>query len=188
MELQDAMRNREPVKRYHHKAPDWRRIIRAIDATRFGPNAGNIFVMKFIIIDDPEKISKISDATTQSFVGTAKYLVVATSDDSKLVRNYGDIGVRYSSQQAGAAIQNFLLSLEEQGLVTAWVRYFHDDKIKRILGIPEKIIVEGVFPIGEPTKIKTRKERPMALENYLYFDKWGNKKMEPQTRVSVDSV
>lgn len=188
MELFEAMKKRKAVKRYSSKSPDWRKIIRAIDAARYGPNAGGLFVMKFLLISDPDKIAKISEETTQSFVGTAKYLVIPVSDDSKLVRNYGEVGVRYSSQQAGAAIQNFLLALEEQKLVSAWVRYFHDEKIKEILKIPEKMVIEGVIPVGIETSIKTPAEFRMALENYIYFDKWGNKKMEPPTRVSLDNA
>lgn len=188
MQLQDAIKKRKSVRRYSHKSPDWRKIIRAIDLTRFSPSAGNQFSLKFIMVSDKYKIKKISEATQQEFVGTASYVVVAVSDDSKLVKLYGERGIRYSSLQAGASIQNFLLALTEQSLVTTWVGHFYEEQIKEVLDIPENLFVEGVFPIGIETKIKTKERLKPDLENIIYFDKWGNKKMEPQTRVSLEGL
>jgi len=187
MDLKTAIKKRKSVRRFMGKKPDWRKIIRAIDASRYAPTAGNNFVMKFILVSDEDKIAEIAAATQQGYVGTAKYVVVAVSDDSKLVRLYGDKGTRYSSQQAGAAIQNFLLASTELGLSTTWVGFFYEDQIKSALGIPEDLIVEAVFPVGKETAIKERAKSEPELENLLYFDKWKNKKMEPISRVTLEA-
>lgn len=188
MQLTDAIKKRKSVRKYSHKSPNWRKIIRAIDLTRFSPSAGNQFSLKFILVSDKYKIGKLSEATQQEFVGTAQYVVVAVSDDSKLIKLYGERGIRYSSLQAGASIQNFLLALTEQGLVTTWVGHFYDEQVKEVLDIPESFSVEGVFPVGIETKIKTKERLKPDLENIIYFDKWGNKKMELQTRVSLEGI
>jgi len=186
MQLNDAIKKRRSVTRYLKKKPDWRKVVRSIDATRYAPNADNLFAMKFILISNEETINKFFDATQQDFVSKAKYLVVAVSDDTKLVAHYKERGARYSALQAGAAIQNFLLELTEQGLVTKWVKYFYDEKVKEILGIPEHLIVEGLFPIGLETKIKTGAEVLTALENIVFFEKWGEKNMDPNPRVTLE--
>jgi nitroreductase len=171
------------------KKPDWRKIIRAIDAARFAPSAGGQFALKFILVSDEKKITELAEAAQQKYVGTAKYVVVAVSDDSKLVRSYGDRGVRYSSSQAGAAIQNFLLALTEMGLVTSWVGHFYEDQIKSALSIPEDLKVEAIFPIGKETKVKGNEPRAKPdLENVLYFDKWKNKTMTPKSKVGIGAV
>jgi nitroreductase len=185
MQLKEALKKRKSVKRYMAKKPDWRKIIRAIDAARYSPNAEGNFAMKFILIQDGKTIEKITAATAQEFVGKSKAIVVAISDDSKLERLYKERGKRYSSLQAGAAIQNFLLELTEQKLVTHWVRYFIDDDIKTALDISEDMSIEGVFPIGIETKIKSPAEFKPELDNIIYFEKWGAKEMAPQTRVKL---
>jgi len=184
MQLRDAIENRKSVKRFHHAKPDWRKIIRAIDAARFAPAAGNQFVMRFILVSDEKKISKIAAATQQDFVGKVHYIVVAVADDSSLVRDFGERAVRYCAQQSGAAIENFLLALVAQGLCTTWVGHFVDDQIQRALDIPDNIKVEAVFPIGIEAKVGSKRARKMALENIIYFDKFGNKKMKPSIKVS----
>ncbi|MFA5060766.1 MAG: nitroreductase family protein [Candidatus Pacearchaeota archaeon] len=188
MQLADAIKKRKSVRRFSHKSPNWRKIIRAIDLTRFSPSAGNQFSLKFILVSDKYKIGKLSEASQQEFVGNAQYIVVAVSDDSKLIKLYGERGIRYSSLQAGASIQNFLLALTEQGLVTTWVGHFYDEQVKEVLNIPENLSVEGIFPVGIETKIKTKERLKLDLENIVYFDKWGNKKMEPLTRVSLEGL
>jgi len=189
MQLKDAIKGLRSVTRYHHKKkPDWRKVVRAIDAARHAPSAERQFVMRFIMVSDGAKIAKLSNACQQSFVGDSKMVVVAASDASKLVRSYKERGERYSSLQAGAAIQNFLLELTEQKLVTKWVKYFVDEQVKNVLNIPEKMEIEGIFPIGIETKVKTREEYETKLDKILYFDKWGNKEMRPQTRVKAENV
>ncbi len=188
MKLRDAIESRASVRKFHHKKPDWRKVIRAIDAARFAPSAGNQFVMRFIMVSDEKKIKEIAEATQQPFVGTAQFIVVAVSDDSKLVRSYGDAGVRYAAQQAGAAIQNFLLALVDEKLVTTWIGHFYEEQVQRTLDIPENLKIEAVFPIGRETKIATHEKMKMKLEQVLYFDKWGNKLMTPRKKISREVI
>ena len=104
-----------------------------------------------------------------------------------MVQSYDERGVRYAAQQAGAAIENFLLALTEEKLVTTWVGHFVDEQIRRTLDIPEGLNIEAVFPIGKDTKIKSDVSRKPKLENVLYFDKWGEKKMVPHIKVSREA-
>jgi nitroreductase len=188
MELMDAIKSRKSVRKYDLSKPDWRKIVKAIDAVRFAPSAGNHYVTDFILVSDAKKIAKLAEASQQEFVGTAQYIVVAVSDDSKLVEYYGERGERYTAQQAGAAIQNFLLALTEQGLVTTWVGHFYDEQVKDILGISEKLRVEAIMPVGKETKIETKEQKKLKLDHILFFDKWGNKKMKGQTKMSRAAI
>ncbi len=188
MKLDDAIKQRRSVRRFDLKKPDWQKIIRAIDSARFAPCAGNQFVTKFILVSDEKKIKELATASQQNFVGTAKYIVVAISDDSNLIRDYDKRGTRYCAQQAGAAIENFLLALMDQKLVTTWVGHFYEEQVRRTLGIPEGLHIEALFPIGIETKIKTREKRKINLDHILYFDKWKNNKMAPMIKVSKEAI
>ena len=188
MQLENAIKKRKSVRRYALKKPDWRKIIQAIDFARYAPSAGNRISWRFILVSDEGKIQELADASQQKFVGDAKYVVAVVSEDSRFTRSYGERGSRYASQQAGAAIQNFLLALEERGLVTCWVGSFADEQVKRVLGVSDSLVVEALFPIGFETKIKTAKKFKQNLDNLIYFEKWGNKKMIPEGRVRQEGV
>ena len=155
MQLDEAVKTRKSVRRFSDKKPDWRKIIKAIDLARFAPMAGNLFSLKFILVQDKDKIEKLKEACQQDFVST-HYVVVVVSDDEKVKRSYGDLGEKFAREQAGAAIENFLLGLNEQGLATCWVGYFVESQVKKILSIPDNFTVEALFPIGYESKIKKR--------------------------------
>ena|SRR3989344_3334566 len=188
MQLEDAIKKRKSVRRYSDKKPDWRKIIRAIDAARYAPTAGGIDSVRFIIVQDKEKIKELAEASQQDFIAQAQYVVVVISLDVKVKRFYEEFGEKFARQQAGAAIENFLLKLTADGLATCWIGYFAEDQVKRILSIPDKAVVEALFPIGFETKVKTSSPAKPLLENILWFDKFKNKYMEPKTRVGLEQI
>jgi nitroreductase len=184
MELNKSIKQRKSVRKFKSKKPDWREIIECIDVMRYAPMAGGIFTLKFILTDDKEKIKKIAEACQQDFVKEAKYVLAVCTDKKKTINAYEERGERYCRQQAGAAIQNFLLKIEEKGLSTCWVGHFVDGQIKRVLNIPEEIDVEAVFPIGYEYK-KREPKRKIDLDNVLYFEKYKNKKMKNPKKLDV---
>ncbi len=181
MQLQEAIERRKSVRKYSRKKPDWRDVVECIDSARFAPMAGNLFSLKFILVDEEKSIQEISEACQQPFIANAHFVVVVCSDGGKTKISFGERSDIYLQQQAGAGIQNFLLSLTEKGLDTCWVGHFFEDKIKSILRIPENIQVEALFPIGLPTKVKgaSHPKKPKTeLEYILRFNYYKTKKME----------
>jgi len=179
MELGKAIKGRSSVRKFKSKKPDWRKIIEAIDSARYAPMAGGNYSLKFILVDDAEKIKDIAGACQQDFVGRAHYVVVACSVPGRTTNAYGKQGEVFVRQQAGAAIQNFLLKIEESGLSTCWVGYFVEEQIKRVLQIPEEVQVEALFPIGFEYEKKRARKAKIDLDNILYFNSYGKKKMNP---------
>jgi nitroreductase len=188
MQVKDAIKKRKSVSRFMDKKPNWRKVVKAIDAMRYAPMAGNQFSLKIILVQDEKKIREFGKCCQQSFVGRSKCVVVVVSDDAKVKRSYEDRGEKFARQQAGAAIQNFLLALEDQGLATTWVGAFVDSQVKRALDIPADWTVEAILPVGVGTKIETKKKTKKDLEDVIYFDKFKNKFMKPKQVSSLASV
>jgi len=182
MDLDRAIKQRKSVKKFNSKTPDWRDILECIDVARYAPMAGGMFTPRFILVNEKEKIQKIAEAAQQPFISQTQCVVVVCSDPGKISNAYPEFSEKFSRQQAGAAIENFLLKIEEKGLSTCWVGHFVEYLIKDELKIPEDVQVEAVFPIGyefskSSPKIKT------DLDNVLYFNKYKQKKMSGPYRV-----
>ena len=177
MELNKVIQSRHSVRKFSDKKPNWRDIIECIDTARYAPMAGNNFSLKFILVDDKETIAKLDEAASQHFLKQAQYVVVFCSIPTQTTRYYGDRGWDYLRQQAGAAMENFLLSIESKGLATCWVGHFLNKKVKEALKIPETVEVEAMFPIGYEHKIAAKPRQKINLDNVLYFNKYKNKKM-----------
>lgn len=183
MELDKAIRSRKSVRKFSNKKPDWRDIIEAIDTAKYAPMAGNNFTLKFILIDEKEKIEQLAKIAQQPWIKQASYIVAVCSNPSRLKISY-DKSQEYLKQQAGAAIQNFLLKIESLGLATCWIGYFNENQVKEILNIPEEIQVEAFFPIGFETKTKYSRKTKPDLDNFLYFNEYKNKKMRSPRKIN----
>lgn len=177
MELDKAIKNRISVRRFKEKKPDWRDILDCIDSIRYAPMAGDNFTLKLVLVDDKEKIEKLATAAQQDFISETKYVLVVCSDPTRTVNAYKERGEIYCRQQAGAAIQTFLLKIEEAGLATCWIGHFTDEQVKRVLKIPEKINVEAMFPIGYEFRRPVTRKIKADLDTALYFNEYKNKKM-----------
>ncbi|MFH1327142.1 MAG: nitroreductase family protein [archaeon] len=185
MNFDKLIRARRSIRKYKDKTPDWRDIIECIDATRFVPMAGNIYSLKYILTSDPEKIHKLADCTQQPFITQAPYVLVIYSDPKRTIHRYGEIGQRYLRQQAGAAIQNFLLKITDKGLGTCWIGVFVESMVKKCFKIPEEMQIEAIFPIGYEFKKPTSKRPKIGLDQILYFEKHKNQHMEPIKKINT---
>lgn len=185
MDLDKAIKSRRSVRKYKSREPDWRDIIECIDAARYAPMAGNIYTLKFILVHDEEKIQKIAQACQQPFVNQAQYLVVVCSNPKRTLNAYGKMGETFVHQQAGAAIQNFLLKIVEKGLSTCWIGYFVEKQIKNILKIKEEMQIEALFPIGYELAKPLTKKAKIELDNILFFDEQDNKRMKPIRKIDT---
>lgn len=185
MDIDKAIESRISVKHFSSKKPDWRDIIEAIDAARYAPMAGNNHTVRFILVDKPESIEEITKACQQDFIGKAQYIVVVASLTSRLTNAYGKQGEVYSRQQAGAAIENFLLKLHSLELSTCWIGYFAENQIKRTLKVPDDVNIEAVFPIGYDFEKRRTKRLKTELDRILHFNKYGQKKMKPNKKMNV---
>ena len=177
MEFGRAVEKRQSIRNFSSKKADWREVIKAIDSALQAPSAGNMQTLRFILVSDRDKIKKLADASQQDFVAKAQFAVVVCSDKEQLARLYDERAEMYSRQQAGAAIEHFLLKIVDLGMDSCWVGAFSDRVVKEILQIPDDIDVEAILPVGYELG-KTRKKRKATLDSLLYFDKYKNRYMK----------
>jgi nitroreductase len=178
MDLDKAIKERHTTRNFKkNKVPNYKDIIEAIEAARQCPLAGNHPAIKVILVSDKEKIKQLAEASQQDFIADVSYAAVFCSDKKFLTKNYYERAHMYSRQQAGAAIQNFLLKLTDLKLQSCWVGAFSDETVKRILAIPDQVDIEAIIPIGYELG-KARKIEKPELDSMLFFDTYNNKLMK----------
>lgn len=176
MQLQKAIKKRRSIRSFKNKKPDWRDIIDCIDSTRFSPYAGGYYTLKFLIIDEKKDIQTIAELADQDFIKEAPYIVIFVSDSSVIEKTFPESYKTYLKQQAGAAIQNFLLTATEKGLASCWIGHFNKDKITKEFKI--KGDIEAILPIGYTKEQPKTREIEPSLYNRTFFHEFGNKRIE----------
>ena len=177
MEFDSVIRKRKSVRSFLSKRPSWKAILEAVESANQCSFAGNNNNLKFLVIEEKEKINKISKIAEQAWISESSILVLVCSDETNLENIYGERGRVYSRQQAGAAIQTFLLKIVDLGLSACWVGAYSDEILKEVLEIPQHIQIEAIIPVGyENKKAIAGKTRKKELENAVYWEKWENDK------------
>ncbi len=88
-------------------------------------------------------------ALDQSWISDAAAVVVFAAKYERTTRKYGKRGVRYVHMEVGHAGQNLFLQAEALDLATVVVGAFHDDKVDKLLGLPDDIQVLSLMPVGK---------------------------------------
>jgi len=177
MELDKIIEKRKSARSFKSKKVPLNKVVLALDAGLQAPFAGNIGHLYFLVTEDSEKINKIASYCQQTWMTESNIVVLVCSNDIQLETAYGERGRIYSRQQAGAAIENILLKLTEQGLSSCWVGSYSDELVKQTMQIPEHIQIEAILPIGYENKVpgSDKKKKP-ELYNCLFWEIWDSMK------------
>ena len=149
MELKEVILKRKSVREFSNKKVNYKDLLECLHSMNFTSLAGGIASIKFLIIDDREKIKRFSKlCVNQEFISKSRCVIVIYSDIAGMLGKYGMRGERYIRQQGGASIHNLLLCLTEKGIGACWVGAFRDDQIREYLNIPKYTYIEAVIPVG----------------------------------------
>lgn len=181
MELKEAIEKRHCTRRFSQKDRKVRLkdAFDVMEAALHAPAAGNIPTVKLVLVEDSKLIAQIADAAPgNDFINEADKLIIVLSDPKQVKSMYGERGEKYMHQQAGAAIENMLLAVEDLNLASCWVGAFDDDAIKRVLKVPDDFSVEAILPLGHAipkAKAEEHKRRKPTFKEAVHYNKYGKK-------------
>jgi len=70
------------------------------------------------------------------------------------------------------AIDHITLCASAEGLGTCWIGAFYEDQVKEILGIPPRIRVVILLPIGYPQDPTPVVKSRLPLEKIAKYERW----------------
>lgn len=178
MDFDKVIEERHSVRKFKPKSVPFGDILEAIDSAVKGPFAGNQNNLKFVIVEDKKTISLLAKHASQECICEAGAVVLVCSDDTQLEQQYGERGKDYTRQQAGAAINTFILKLTDLGINSCWIGSFDYEIIKEMLKIPQSIHIEAMITVGYE-KGKCKKPRKQEVETVLRWENWDSRNRPP---------
>jgi nitroreductase len=82
-------------------------------------------------------------------------------------------GQNYYLVDIGLAAQNLMLAANGQGLGTVFVGVYDEEKLKRLLNIPDAIRIVGLFPLGYPAGDPKEGPARKPLKDICFHEQWG---------------
>ena len=177
MELKEAIGKRHSTRNFkkHLGAVRLKDVFEVLESALHAPMAGNVCTLRVVLVEDKmtkERIAKNSPGN--EFLGEADKILAVFSDPKQAKNMYGEKGEIYAHQQAGAAIQNMLLTATSLNIGSCWVGSFDEGAVKRLLKIPGEFKMEALIPLGKEFKKAERRRKP-SFKEVVFYNKFGKK-------------
>src|SRR5215217_4915342 len=174
MDFEDVVRSRKMVRRYKQNGSMSDKIItKLIRNAHRAPSAGHTQVQEFIIVKDSLIKKKLRIAAVdQEYVEYAPVLIIVCSNTSRSVGRYGIRGRDFYSIIDGAfASMLILLTAVNEEIGAGFVGAFEDDKIAKILELPEYVKPIGIIALGYPDE-SPAKLKWIQNEQIVHYERW----------------
>ncbi len=168
MECIEALLTRRSIREYLDKPVPRKALLKAIDIARYAPSAKNTQPWRFIIVDDPKilvKLSKIHGGAKP--LEKARTAIVVASNREESPTSYlvdGSLATMY-----------LWLALHCLGYGAVWIQTLRNTReIQEILELPVNLVPVAILTIGYPNEKPEPKPRK-KLEDITYINKYGVK-------------
>jgi nitroreductase len=170
MNVLDAIKTRKSVRAYQDRSVEEEKLNQILDAARLAPSASNRQEWRFVIVREEETKKKLAFiAGDQQFIAEAGVVIVACAETDEHMMNCGQLCYPID---VSIALDHITLVAVELGLGTCWIGNFDERKVKALLGIPEKIRVVELMPLGYPVDPSRVEKRRLPLSSFVKFDRW----------------
>jgi len=139
----DLARRRRSVRRYRSDPVPEDMLEQVLEAGRWAPSAVNSQPWEFIIVRDPEVKQALYDLAQVAGLHWKQLLsapVVIVITARKLTP--------YSRDDCIFAAQNMMLCATDLGLGTCYIGGFAEQRIRKLLSIPESHVLPGMMTLG----------------------------------------
>jgi nitroreductase len=177
--LDSILRSRRTVRCWTDQAVSRDTIEDIVQSALWAPSTGNFQPVRFIVVDDEEVKSRI---TTGGFAGRRVPVIIAVAVDERV---YPSASIGNKSQDAAAAIQNFLLKAHALGLGAAWIsgKSVNDARVREALCLPAYVESVAFIYLGWPANTPITPPRVNARE-VIYYNKYEEEPPCSATTVS----
>lgn len=164
----DTILARRSIRDFVDKPVEREKIEQMLKAAMAAPSACNLQPWAFIVVDEPEMLSRVKSATKQGKYNAPLAIVVCGIN--KHIPWGGDGWM----QDCGAAVQNMLLAGTELGLSSVWIGGFNATALSIVLDIPDDVHPMCVIEFGYPTY--EREPLTWYTKEAVHWQKYDSKK------------
>lgn len=167
----ELVKNRQSTRAFDtERVVDREVISRILEAARLSPSACNAQPWHFIVVDEPELKNNIAEATASRilnmnhFTKQAPVHIIVVEEKVNLSSSFGGLvkNKQFAFLDIGIAAAHICLAAQAEGLGSCILGWFAEDKVKKLLNIPDNRRVVLDIVIGYPTQdLREKKRKPI---------------------------
>ncbi len=170
MDFLELAKNRYSCRSFLNKKVEKEKIEKILEAGRIAPTAVNYQPQRILVLQDEEKLSKLSECTRYGW--NAPVIMIICYDKNISWKRKFD-GKDEGIVDAAIVATQMMLEIEDLGLGTTWIGYFDSQKVKEIYELPENYEVVAILPIGyksDDSKPSEMHYKRNSLEEMTFWD------------------
>jgi nitroreductase len=162
MKFSQLVKMRHSVRKYKNTPVEKEKLMQIMEAARLAPSAVNFQPWHFIVVTQPETLSKLHDTYPRDWFKTAPAVILACADHSESWKRNHD-GKDSADMDVAIAVDHLTLQAAEMGMGTCWVCNFNTQKCAEMLQLPGYIEPVAMIPVGYPEEelIPEKKRKPL---------------------------
>ena len=169
MDVFEAILSRRSIRKYLDKPIEKEKLDRVLEAGRQAPSAANTQPWKIVLVTDETTRRELAKAAShQNFVGEAPAVIVGCAVKTDKVMSCGQTAYPID---VAICMTTMSLAAAGEGLGTCWIGAFDEEKVKKVLGIPEAVRVVELMPIGYPAESPAPRARK-PMEEFVVMEQW----------------
>jgi len=163
--LVDVVLSRRSIRRYEQKEIPKDVLDKILDAGRQAPSAANRQPWHFIVVTDPEIKKELSKGMFNRFIKDTPVTIVGCAHKDLIAGKWSIISTTI-------ALHNMVVAAWAMGIGSCWVGDFNEEKIKKLLNIPESWNIVALISFGYPAE-KPQPRKKKSIEEIVSFNKFG---------------
>jgi nitroreductase len=171
MDFYELVKQRQSARKYLRREIEPEKLKRILESARLAPSASNSQPWHIIVVDNPELLTKVGEAATDSISGINKFakeaavILVIVLEAPKFITSLAATIKRreFPLIDIGILAEHICLQATEEGIGNCMIGWFNEIFVKKLLDIPRKkriglLITLGYVPDDYPLRKKIRKE------------------------------
>ncbi len=166
MKVFDLILSRRTIRQFEPKPVPRSILKKIVDTARLAPSAANRQPLEFLVVDDKEVVDRIFPC-----LKWAGYIVPEGNprsghEPTSYIITLINSKVRKSGFEwdAGAAIENMILSALEEGIGSCWLASVDREMVRDIVGLPEDYTIDSILALGYPDESPVVEELVDSVE------------------------
>lgn len=180
MNFLELTKTRRSVRGYTQKQVSRDLIEKCLEAARLAPSACNSQPWHFVVIDNPELVTKTAQMAHDivmkgnRFVLSAPVIVAVVAEKSKITSMIGGFlkNKPFYLIDIGIAVEHFCLQAAESGLGTCILGWFDEKGIMKLIGIPKGRRIALLITVGWPESGASGQKIRKSIEDIRTYNRW----------------
>lgn len=168
MNVYEAILKRRSIRKFKQEEISIQILNKLVNAARLAPQGANLQPMKYIIVNDTTLLPSVFATTKWAAYLKGEGTPKEGERPTAYIVALCDIEIKKSGWDvdAGAAIENLILTATEEGIGSCWIGSVDREELRKVLNIPDQYYLHSVIALGYPAERSVAEDENGSIKYY----------------------